>query len=125
MKGLTMILKNLPMEENLLKWIANQGGWDRYREALSQAGRKGSIVHDGSYMQALIHRMIMNPDASQQVDHIDGDRLNNQRSNLRLCTHSGNQRNQGPRRDNQSGCKGVFYDKGRIRAAIYAEGTRH
>jgi len=41
----------------------------------------------------LIHRFIMSPTDGLQVDHIDGDRLNNRRSNLRLVTHAQNQQN--------------------------------
>jgi hypothetical protein len=40
-----------------------------------------------------MHRVILGADPSMQVDHIDGDTLNNQRSNLRLCTRAENIRN--------------------------------
>lgn len=40
-----------------------------------------------------MHRLIMRPPAGMQVDHIDRDGLNNQRSNLRLCSNAENQRN--------------------------------
>jgi hypothetical protein len=35
----------------------------------------------------LMHRAIMNPNSNMEVDHIDGDTLNNQRSNLRVVSH--------------------------------------
>ena len=34
-----------------------------------------------------MHRAIMNPNSNMEVDHIDGDTLNNQRSNLRVVSH--------------------------------------
>src|ERR1700722_4389868 len=41
-----------------------------------------------------LHREILNlRDNKIEVDHIDGDPLNNQRSNLRVCSHRQNNRN--------------------------------
>ena len=37
-----------------------------------------------------IHRYIMKPPLNMVVDHIDGDKLNNHRSNLRICSHREN-----------------------------------
>lgn len=37
-----------------------------------------------------LHRMIMDPEGSLEVDHIDGNGLNNTRANLRLTSHSDN-----------------------------------
>ena len=54
-----------------------------------------------------MHRFLMNPPAGLVVDHINGDRLDNRRSNLRVCTHRDNLRNRVTRRDNESGFKGV------------------
>lgn len=61
--------------------------------------------------QVLMHREIMNPPPGFQVDHIDGNFLNNQRKNLRICTHAQNIQNQKLRKDNTSGYKGVSYFK--------------
>ena len=58
-----------------------------------------------------LHRLILDAPKGLEVDHIDGDGFNNMRSNLRLCTKSQNQHNQGLRKDNASGFKGVSYDK--------------
>lgn len=58
-----------------------------------------------------MHRIILGPGALSTVDHIDGNGLNNQRSNLRLATSAENNRNLGMRRNNTSGYKGAFWDK--------------
>ena len=55
----------------------------------------------------LLHRLILDAPKGMEVDHIDGDGFNNMRSNLRLCTKSQNQHNQGLRKDNSTGFKGV------------------
>lgn len=44
-----------------------------------------------------MHRFILNAKKGQIIDHVDGNALNNQRSNLRFCTHAQNIMN-GPRR---------------------------
>lgn len=40
-----------------------------------------------------MHRELVGAGLGEQVDHVDGDSLNNQRANLRLCDHRGNHRN--------------------------------
>jgi len=57
-----------------------------------------------------LHRLILNPDFSLQVDHIDGNKLNNKISNLRICTNQENNRNTKSRRGSTSKYKGVCWD---------------
>jgi len=57
----------------------------------------------------LMHRQIMQPAEGMVVDHIDGRRANNCRSNLRVCTRAENQRNQRKKRGSSSKFKGVGY----------------
>lgn len=61
-----------------------------------------------------MHRTIMDEPACQ-VDHRNGNKLDNRRSNLRLATSEQNRQNQPKRSDNTSGFKGVSYDKNRGR----------
>lgn len=44
-------------------------------------------------------------------DHRDGNKLNNRKANLRPCTRVEGLLNRGPRKDNRSGFKGVYWDK--------------
>jgi hypothetical protein len=62
-----------------------------------------------------LHRVLMNCPANMQVDHIDGNGLNNTRSNLRLASPSQNMHNKGPGNHNTSGHKGVYWSKDRKR----------
>lgn len=56
-----------------------------------------------------MHRIIMKAQKGQEVDHIDGNPLNNQRSNLRLCSKAQNRANRKLNANNKSGYKGVSW----------------
>lgn len=58
-------------------------------------------------------------------DHLDQDKLNNCRQNLRLATSQMNRRNRGLRIDNISGITGVWKEKNRWRAAIQGYDSVH
>lgn len=61
-----------------------------------------------------------------EVDHRDGDGLNNRISNLRCGTRSQNQRNQRPGKRNKSGFVGVWWEeRSRLwRSLIWVDGKR-
>ena len=62
------------------------------------------------------------------IDHINRNRLDNRRCNLRVCTYRENVHNSSLKTNNTSGVTGVFYDKRakRWRAQIYIKGkTTH
>lgn len=56
----------------------------------------------------LMHRLIMNPPEGKVVDHIDGNGLDDRRSNLRICTPRENARNRRFRRGRTSRFLGVY-----------------
>jgi len=73
-----------------------------------------------------MHRAILKAPDGVQVDHIDGNKSNNQRSNLRLCTGAQNHQNVKRSARNTSGFKGVHFHKGakKWRAQIVANKKR-
>ncbi len=78
----------------------------------------------------LMHRVIAALEwgpSVREVDHRDRNRLNNRVANLRYASNSGNHMNKGPRCDNTSGYKGVFWHKGARKwmAQVKYEGTTH
>jgi hypothetical protein len=75
-----------------------------------------------------MHRFILNYDGSLQVDHINGNRLDNRKENLRIVT---NQQNQFNRNKNKKGgtskYKGVYFnrDNNNWRARICLNGITY
>ena len=61
--------------------------------------------------QIRMHRAILDAPDGIQVDHINGDPLDNRRRNLRLCNNSQNQMNKKIRKDSKTGLKGVTLHK--------------
>lgn len=58
-----------------------------------------------------LHRLLMNAPAGVEVDHINGNGLDNRRENLRLCSHADNQRAKKPQRGGTSPYRGVYWYK--------------
>lgn len=74
---------------------------------------------------ALLHRLIINPPAGYEVDHINGDKLGNRRENLRLATKSQNMANKSKHLSNKSGFKGVVQKRGIWLAQIGYDSQTH
>jgi hypothetical protein len=68
---------------------------------------------NGKRQRQMMHRRVLwlQDGDPAEGDHIYGDKLDNRRSELRVCTHAENTRNVMKRADNTSGCKGVSYHK--------------
>jgi hypothetical protein len=77
----------------------------RYAQrSIRSHGKRGSI---------LMHREILGLSSSDKVhvDHINGDKLDNRKENLRTCLPRQNQQNMTLSRRNASGFKGVYWHK--------------
>lgn len=70
-----------------------------------------------------MHNFILKPSKGYEADHIDGNFLDNRRSNLREATRSQNCQNRKPRNDKvHSKYKGVDFHKGKYRARVTKNG---
>ena len=78
---------------------------------------------DGRRTSLYMHRLMMSPPLGMQVDHIDGDGLNNRRSNLRLCTQTENLRYRQKHKNNRGRFKGVRNANGIWAAFIHLDGA--
>jgi hypothetical protein len=97
------------------KWYALHSHKDIY-----YARRNRYFTVDGVRKHTVVFmaRAIMNPPANMQVDHIDHNPLNNQKSNLRICCYLENNRNASKRINASTQYKGVLHVGNRIRAYI-------
>lgn len=76
--------------------------------------------------QLKLHRVIMDAKEGQIVDHINGDKTDNRKSNLRFCNNYQNGMNRTNKTRAKSGHKGVYYIKkdNSWRASISVNGKR-
>lgn len=85
--------------------------------------------YDGAYAarkspkKTYMHRLINDTPSGLETDHIDKNKLNNQRSNLRTVTSSQNSLNITVRDDNKSGYTGVFWRRDKSKWSVYI--TKH
>lgn len=75
------------------------------RTDIMTGARKKSVL--------LMHRYLLGLHFGDRMtgDHIDGNKLNNQRTNLRACSQTRNAQNVDRRVTNKSGYKGVYWSK--------------
>jgi hypothetical protein len=79
-------------------------------------GVRGRIYYAHRIVWALLHGEW----PSEQIDHIDGNKLNNAETNLRCVSHAENAKNMPIKKSNKSGVQGVSFAKreGKWRARI-------
>lgn len=59
----------------------------------------------------IMTRVILNYSGNEVIDHINGDSLDNRKSNLRICSQSENVLNRSINKKNTSGYKGVTWNE--------------
>lgn len=105
------------------KWFAADGHRTRYAHRtvnlMLPAGKTARIIR--------MHRLILEAKTGDIVDHVNGNGLDNRRTNLRIVSHAENCQNRiGIRSDNKSGANGVcLHPSGRWRAYITINGKRN
>jgi len=95
------------VDDDDYEWL-NQWNWT----AVSTHRRNGGYamrITDGKTL--LMHRLILGASEGKEVDHINGNGLDNRRANLRLATRAQGAANRGQFKNNKSGFKGVHFDK--------------
>lgn len=98
---------------NQWKWQFNVKGYAERTE--KKKGKKKRYYS--------MHRVLLAVTRGYEVDHINGNGIDNRRKNLRVCTHRENIRNQKLSRASTTGYKGVSVDKSRFRAYLSIRGS--
>lgn len=103
------------------KWYAEKSGNKFYAMRYFYNYEKNRKDH------VRMHRELMNlTDPKKVVDHIDGNGLNNQKSNIRICTQAQNRFNSNKRKGNKTGYIGVSLFNNKVfRARILLNGKEH
>lgn len=103
-------MKEIPLSQGMTAFV-DESDYDLLIKTKWSASKKsegrfyafGHTKNGGT----LMHRAIMGVyDPAIIIDHIDGNPLNNQRNNLRMCTQSENMMNRAPNKGKKY--KGVF-----------------
>ena len=94
------------------KWQMNQGG---YACCSSSKGNGKRGVN-------LLAHWVLNAKKGQFIDHINGNKLDNRKQNLRFCTLKQNGGNRTCHTLNKSGYKGVTLDKHGKKWQVYVAG---
>lgn len=101
-------------------WL-NQWNWSAVNAKHTFYATRGVKLPGKIFSQHLsMHRQIMDAPGGTEVDHINGDGLDNRRSNLRIVTRTENMRSRKTFRNSKSGFKGVQYNpvNGRWKATL-------
>jgi len=120
-----MTIERLNIEQDLIRELFGYRDGALHRKNGSKTGTTNSTGRRQISINGKIykeHRLIFlwhNGWVPFEIDHIDGNPLNNKIENLRVATHSQNGANTARRADNTSGEKGVWWDKRKNKYVIF------
>ena len=111
-RGSSVFYRRIPLSGGRAYALVSPSDYDRLMQSKWHATSRGYAARtvygdDGRKTTTWMHREIMGAPADRQVDHVNGDTLDNRRENLRICTARQNQANKRPSRYATSTYKGV------------------
>ena len=105
------IMKKIPLTQNK-EALVDDEDFDLLSKLNWCVASNGYVVKRIKGKIVCLHRYIMNPKNKEWIDHINHDKLDNRRENLRICTASQNSGNSIKTKSNTSSIyKGVCWDK--------------
>lgn len=95
----------------------------KYTWSIDSGGYAGTnILTPTGQTRLLLHRLLMNL-GELVVDHVNRNKLDNRRCNLRVCTHSNNSHNKGTYTNNTTGYRGIVLHRGKYKVQCRLNGT--
>lgn len=103
------------------RWLVEKYAWHVDMKGYARAQTR----RDGKIKNISFHKMIT-PDCPKEKfrDHINRNRLDNRRNNLRFVTAQQNAWNRNPNKNNPTGYKGVSIEQGKYFRAHIREGGK-
>lgn len=99
---------------NSMKWHAHRDGHTCYA--------RHAYWENGACKTVKMHRVIMGAPQGKEIDHMNGNGLDNRKSNLRICSTAENQHNGRKWQQTSSRYKGVSRWKNKWRARLKSAG---
>jgi len=129
-------LKTLPSQKKLQELFDYKDGQLYWKERINSSidlSKPAGFIGYGGYRSIRIegkdyraHRLVWKyhygKDPKEFIDHIDGNRVNNNIENLREATKQQNNFNRGPHKNNKLGIKGVSKHRNKYTARIEING---
>ena len=95
------------IKDNIISLFDREDYYKYFKDHRLCIDKRGYVVRG----QIKVHRLIMNVnDPKLTIDHINGNPLDNRKTNLRICTQSNNCKNKSINSNNKSGIVGVYFD---------------
>jgi len=107
MKEIILYNKDIALvDDEDYEWL-KQYKWNPTADGYAQT----DVKINEKWINKKMHRLIMNTPKGLETDHIDHNKLNNQKYNLRIVTLQQNQMNRVVKNNNSSKFKGVSWHK--------------
>lgn len=121
-KGTNVYVKFHNTEDEM---VCDTDDWEKLKQYCWHKSKQGYCISQINRSPVRFHRLIFNiSNKKQQVDHVNGNKLDNRKINLRICNNQENSFNKDKNKNNTSGYKGVYWDgdRNKWRASIQFNG---
>lgn len=98
----------------------------KYSWNLSSNGyARTTVCYNGFRKTLFLHRLVLNTNEQGYVDHINRNKLDNRRHNLRIVDASENRRNSKINSNSTTGASQIHFERSKFRARVHWQGKRH